>query len=229
MSALAYLVNGPLLAWLSPFVLGAVCILAILIHFGALPRIEDRFGGRRHTYRFLVRSTIAFRVLYAAFLTVAQYVVWSAGGLSRMFLDSPLVLPEHMEVLPRWIAWIFHTQGGYFFFYAWGRFWFNAALSIGVAFLWYLFLRFLARHKDRFFDEGEVMLGFLSALLVGWPRITLFVPLLFLCVVGVALVRRIVWGREYTTLGTPFTVSALIVILLGGPLLAMTGLSVLSV
>lgn len=221
--------NGPFLIWLSPVVLGATCIAAILFHFGRLPRVERYFGGRRHCYRFFARGVIAFRILYAALLTLIQYTVWHANTISRTLLDSPLIFPNQIEVVPRWIAWVFNGQGGYFFFYVWGRFWFNAALSIGVAFLWYLFLRFLARRRDRFFDEGEVMLGFLSALLVGWPHITLFIPLLFFCVVGVSLVRRLVWGHQYTTLGTPFILSALLIIPFGAPLLALTGLSVLSI
>ncbi len=221
--------NGPILLWSPPVVSMALCILAVLFYFGWLPFFAVRFSRHQKFYRALAMIMIAFRVCYAGLLTVLQYLLWSGGALSRVLLGSPLVLPDHVDVVPRWLAWIFQNSGGYFFYYAWARFWLSAILAIGGAFMWCLFLRFLARHKERFFDEGEVMLGFLSALLVGWPRITIFVPLLFFCVVFLSLVRRIVWGYRYTTLGAPFLLSAFLTILFGTTLLALTGLSVLNV
>lgn len=180
------------------------------------------------TQKRLLIATIGFRVAYAALLTTLQYFSWAAGGLGALFLkeslDASLPIPFVHS-----LSWIFGSRFGYFIFYSILHFWVNLALSLFAAWVFYRFLILLKRHKERFFDAGEIELGFLSALIVGWPTFTIFVPLIFLFVVLTSLVRLIVFKETYTTLGWPFILAAAATLLFGGFLLAATGLSVLSV
>jgi hypothetical protein len=206
---------------------GAVLVFAIAVY--AL-RASERWEGFRQvvTLKRLLIATIVFRIAYAALLTTLQYFSWAAGGLGALFLkeslDASLPIP-FVHSLP----WIFGSRFGYFIFYSILHFWINVVLSIFIAWLFYRFLILLKRHKERFFDVEETELGFLLALVVGWPTVTVFVPLIFLFVVIASLTRLIVFKEAYTTLGWPFILAATATLLFGDFLLIATGLSVLSV
>jgi hypothetical protein len=183
--------------------------------------------GRSVTFPILARITILFRIGFAVFLTCAQYYIWSQDAFTRTFLTAPLS-PSLPVWAVRYIPWIFSSQAGYFIFYSWGRFWFNALLAVGISFLWWLFLGFLRRRNERFFEIGEPELGFLMALIVGWPGIVLFVPLVFAFVVLVSLFRSAVLKKPFTTLGWPFLLAALATLIFGNMLLTVLGFTVLN-
>ena len=161
---------------------------------------------RQPNYKLLVIILAAARVLYAAFLTAAQYYAWSRGALTEALLA------------PR-----------YFWFYAYGRFWLNAFISIGVAFAFYLFLKFLKKSQERFFEEGETELGFLAALLGGWPNFVIFTPLIFISVVLISIFRGIVLKEAYTTLGWPFLLAAFLALIWGSWLIQIFRLGALKI
>lgn len=164
-------------------------------------------ASRVISYKLLVISSVAFHLFYAAFLTLGQYYVWSQSEFTKLLLDSP----------------------GYFFFYSWGRFWINALLAIVLPFIFYLFLRLLKKYQERFFEQGETELGLLSALIVGWPNFVIFVPLVFVLVIIVSIFRRLFLKEFYTTLGIPFLIAALVLLLLGDVLITLFHLGVLRI
>ncbi len=215
------------LAMLPTLFFWALFVFAI---FGYVVRHSERWSGFRKTISIkkLIFATIGFRIIYAGLLTGLQYVTWASGGIGEFFLresiDKSLPIP-FIQSLP----WIFGSQWGYFIFYSLLHFWVNVVLSLFVAWIFYRFLILLKRYRERFFDEEEIELGFLVALLVGWPAFTLFVPLVFLSVVLTSLARLIVWKEAYTTLGWPFILATLITFLFSSFLLTATGLSVLLV
>lgn len=174
----------------------------------------------------LAKSALWFRILYAVLLTAAQYYIWAQDPFARSFLSMPARAPG--GVVTR-MPWLFDTTFGYFLFYSWGRFWLGAVLSIGAALLFWSFLRVLRRKNQRFFIEGEPELGFLAALTVGWPNFVVFVPLLFIAVVGVSLVRLAVFREAYTTLGWPFLAAAAATLLWGPRLVDLFHLAALRV
>lgn len=146
----------------------------------------------RKTYlKKLAGGIIGIRFVYFAVLTAAQYYLWANNEFSRLFLDS--------RVGGIW---------NYFAPYIGLRFGLNFLLTLLAAYLWWQFLRFLEKYRSRFFEEDEVLLGLLCALLVGWPNFVIFVPAVFLAVVLIALLRRWAWGARRTTLGLPFLIGA---------------------
>ena len=219
--------TGPFLTWLPTIAFWALATGIACIHFFRT-RGEDTKNVIR-TYRLLCSATCAFRILYAALLTIGQYIVWANSALSNMLLNSPLMAPKDVQLVPAWLSWLFSGNKGYFIFYAFSRFWLSALISIGIAFLWSLFLKSLERHQERFFDMGEVMLGSLAALVVGWPQFVIFVPLVFVFVVVTSIIRMLVWGHRYTTLGTPFVLAMLVTLTIGPTLVSTTWLGVLKI
>ncbi|MDO8556970.1 MAG: hypothetical protein Q7R98_00715 [Candidatus Jorgensenbacteria bacterium] len=164
-------------------------------------------GGRFLKYKTLVRNAIWFRVLYALALTVGQYYLWAQSPFSKPLLNTPL--SESLPIpLIKAFPQIFNTRIGYFLFYSWGHFWINLVLALFLAWLFYKFLLLLKKHQDRFFEEGEVRLGFVCALVAGWPGIIVFVPLTFIFVVLLSIIRAVTLSERYTTLGVPFLLAA---------------------
>lgn len=160
------------------------------------------------SYRFLVKAVIFFHIIYALILSAGQYWLWASDGFSKLFFEEGL---------------------GYFLFYSWSRFWFRAFLAIGFGILFWLFLKFLEKRNERFFHKGETELGFLCALMVGWPEAIIFLALTFVFVVLVSCFRIIFLGEAYTTLGVPFLLSTLTILATGNWLIILLGLEVLRI
>jgi hypothetical protein len=149
--------------------------------------------------RFLIGGVIVWRFFYAGTLNVLQYFVF---------------LPPFRELK-------------YFIGYSWMHFWFNFVLSVGVALVFYLFLKFLKKRNERFFEEGETEIGFLCALIAGWPNIVIFLPLVFILVVLESIFSNFFLKESFTTLGFAVILAAIIAFIWGGKIIAVLGLGVL--
>jgi hypothetical protein len=150
------------------------------------------------------------QMLYAVYMTCAQYIAWGASPITKALLAQPLDVHIGETSAVAWIVRLFHLRSGYFIYYAYGRFWLAIMLGIGCAIIFWGILIALKKYRSRFFDETELQIGLLSAVVVGWPLIVLFVPLVFAMVVLVSLVRMILFKEKYTTLGWPMLLAAAI-------------------
>ncbi len=101
--------------------------------------------------------------------------------------------------------------------------------SLMAATVFYLFLLFLRKYKERFFEKSEVELGFLLALTVGWPNFLIFLICSFLGVVLVSIIKLIFFKEAYTTLGLPFLLASLITLFLGNYFIKLFGLMALKI
>ncbi len=220
--------TGAWIGALPELVLGALFVISSLCYaFRRAAAIEKLLT--RFSFRQMVRIAVYFRIAYAGLLTVLQYVVWSSSGtMGNSFLNAPLGSAVPVPTVHE-LPWVFNHPLGYFIFYSYGRFWLSVLVTLLVAWVFHNILHALERYNGRFFEAGEVELGYLMALIVGWPQFVIFVPLVFLFVVVVALVRLLLLRKQYTTLGWPFIYAALATVLLGAKLLSLSGLMVLSV
>lgn len=181
------------------------------------------------SYRSLIWAVVGFKALYASVETFSQYYVWSGNGFTKLLLDKSVVDLDLLKEISGKLFLFLNNHFGYFLFYSWGRFWMEIAVSLLAAAAFYLFLIFLKKHKERFFEEGEVELGFLLALMVGWSNFIIFLPLVFLSVIFVSVFRKLAYKEMYTTLGAPFLLAALIVLLFGKYIVDILGLTALRV
>lgn len=177
-----------------------------LFAFAAVIKFAPLEENSEPRWRRFCYAAVLFRVLYAALKTWVQYYIWRAAPAAAV-LTSP----------------------SYFASYALSRFWLNAALSVGAAFIFYLFLLALRRYRERFFEAGETELGLLLALITGWPGIILFLPMALLLVVLLSILRLSVRHERLTTLGLPMFIAAALALFLGGYLGHITNLWVLQV
>lgn len=184
------------------------------------PRLQKL--GKDALYLYLIYTTLAFYVLNALFLTIAQYFTWAGSAFTSLLLRTPM-----NDVFEnRFLEWMFENKLGYFLFYSWGSFWLEVLLIGTMSFLFWSFLRVLRRYNDRFFEVGEVELGTLMVLLVGWPGAIVFIGMVFFSVVLVSLVRLIFFKEAYTTLGYPFLIAAGFTLLFSNTFLILLRLDV---
>lgn len=211
----------PPLFFSAVFLLGAYAYIA-----------RHRFAGTAPLwlrYSVLIRSAIVFRIVYAALLTFLQYRVWATmGEVGKLFLNTSAhsINPGPFMGM---LSWVFDGKLGYFLYYSYGRFWLSTILSIGIAWIFSRVLIALRNYNGRFFEEGEIELGFLMALVVGWPYFVIFIPLVGICVALFASVRTGIMRETYTTLGLPFIIAAAVCLLWGAKLLALVNGGVLAV
>ncbi|RJQ26050.1 hypothetical protein C4565_07480 [Candidatus Parcubacteria bacterium] len=212
-------------AYILPIVLWVIFLFACVRYF-----LRKKFIARESllSFRNLIIYAIGGRIAHAGLLMYLQYSLWNEGGMGSYFLTAPLSKDLPIDGM-KYFGWLFTNKFGYFLFYSWGRFWLSVIISIFVAYIFYIFLKLLKKRTERFFEEGEVELGFLSALIVGWPLFVIFVPLVFLSVIIVSLVRLIFLKQQYTTLGTPFLLAVLFLLLFGSYFIDVFNLVVLKV
>lgn len=171
---------------------------------------------------------VFFRFLYACFLTTAQYLVWAGSDnpaikiFSTAPLDRSVPLPKLLESARP----LLENKYGYFIFYAFGRFWMNFFITVGFCLLFWYFLVLLKKYRARFFEEGETELGLAVSLVIGWPGVVVFIPLLFLFVVLISIFKTLFFREKYTTLGWPFLCSGITTMLFGHWMLAALGLAI---
>lgn len=167
------------------------------------------------SYKSLIWIVLVFKVAYASLETFGQYYVWKSSEFTKLFLDPKTVDFNILKEFSGKLFWAFNNRLGYFIFYSWGRFWMTIVVSLLAAAAFYLFLLFLKKYKERFFEEGEVELGFLLALTIGWPNFIAFLFAAFLSVILVSAIRMIFFKEFYTTLGAPFLLAALAALVFG--------------
>ena len=167
-----------------------------------------------------------FKLLYASFLSIAQYFVWENNEITRILLRLPVQEKSMMSF--GFLSKIFGKDGGYYYFYAFARYWLVIIVSFAVAYLFYLLLKSLKKHRERFFVGGEVELGFALAFLVGWPDFVLFLPFVFILIIPTSVFRMIFFKQKLTTLGWPFIASATLAVILGYSLLNIFNLGIIS-
>ncbi len=111
---------------------------------------------------------IALFAITGAYSTIATYYAWKAEPVSRY------LLPPH--------------QDWYFFNYAFFHFWRADIINFLTGLGWAVFLFVIYKYSSgRILDKGEVYLGFLTAMIVGWPKIFAYLAIAF----GILAVRGI--------------------------------------
>jgi hypothetical protein len=200
--------------------------IVILAWVSYMRSVRGKIISKFFSVKTLLWSAVGFRIVYAIMLTVGQYYKWSGNELTQIFTTKPIGTDIPIYDTLKHIPFL-TGEGGYFIFYAWGRFWMNVVLSLVCAYLVYLFLKVLKKHKERFFLEGEVGLAGMLAVVVGWPYVTIFLPFAFLSVVLVSIFNLVVKKEAYTTVGIPFLVATVLTLLLGRIIFLPLGLWVL--
>jgi len=226
---------GPFLVWLPPIFWWTLFAAALLTYAStyvplrpALQRIITWFASRN--YWTLIYTAIGFRILYAVFISVGQYYAWKNGGdFTSTLADSPLSEKVPPTFFTDLFPSIFNSHFGYVTFYTLGRYGLNVLWSIAVAFIFWAFLRILKKYNERFFDVQETELGLLCVLIVGWPNLVIFIPLTFLSVVAISIIRGIFFKEAYTTLGWPFLLATAICLVWGSQLIEIFNLGVLRI
>lgn len=214
---------GPFLIWLQIIAFWVFLALAIILY---VFRRDAERTKKITSYKFLSVCIVVFKTLYVALTAAAYYYVWSANKLSELLLNSPLSGNVPPSIVTRLFPTFFNSDHGYFFFYVYGRYFINLFLAIGLALVFWAFLKLLKKRNERFFEEGETELGLVSALIVGWPNFVLFIPIVFLSVIAVSIIRGIVYKEAYTTLGWPFILSSFLCLAAGGWLIDALNLGV---
>lgn len=167
-------------------------------------------------YGWLLGAAVVFRFFISFLETVLQYYVWKKNPFTNIILTQPLGAKVPNELIPGFVRKIiFDNPLGSFLYYAWGHFFLNVFLSLLSAVIFYFILVFLRKYRERFFGEGEIALGTLMALLVGWPNVVLFVPAALIFTAVLSIVRNVFWDENYTRLGWPFLVSGCAILLFG--------------
>ncbi len=207
---------GPFLEWVPRIFSWVIFFLAVFFYF---KYHGERAAERKKIFHTLIFISIIFAFLYTSFLAWGQYYVWSQDQFSQSFLATSL--PKDIPVpLVESLPGVFHASSGYFIFYSLQHFWFPFVLNVLIAFVFFWFLGTLKKYNGRFFEEGETELGFLLSLLVGWPIFLVFLPLAFLCVILVSIVKTAFFKERYTTLGVPFLLGAFVALALAPWLLS---------
>jgi len=150
-----------------------------------------------------------FNIFYASLKTGLQYWVWKTSGpLSQAFLPPT-------------------TPITYFLGYVGFRFWLPITINIAFAAIFFSLIYISRKRKERLFYNGEEYLAAISFLAVGWPGIVVYVPLIFLFMMGVSLFNVLSKKSQYTSFLYLWLPLALLSLLFGNQIVKTLGLQVL--
>lgn len=111
--------------------------------------------------KYGILTVIALYILQGSYLTIATYNAWKLDPTSRY------LLPPHQSI-------------SYFANYAYFHFWRKAVISILMGGIWAGFLFIIKKYSGgRILDKGDVVLGFFTAMVVGWPKIFAYLAIVF--------------------------------------------------
>ncbi len=203
-------------------------VLLWLAYFGSLlAYFKKEWLGKFLNFKVLLITILAFRVFYAGIVSIMQYYVWSGDEFTKALVNSPISSEVPLsDFFHKNLSFILDSRLGYFVFYAWGHFWVNVLLIITMSSVFYIFLKALKKYSDRFFNEGELELGFILALVVGWPNFIIFIPLVFIAVIFVSIFRGLYFREAYTTLGVPMLIATPTTMIFGSYLIKLLQLTV---
>jgi hypothetical protein len=196
------------LLWLPSVFFGLILVSAALIYRKAFSQSEA--GPAEKRIKVVLYVAVGFEIFYAIVLSASQYYVWSTSEFTR------LLLPPTASIK-------------YFIQYSFTHFWLGTFCSFFLSLLFYSLLSALKKKNENFFLPGETQLGFLCALVSGWPDFVLYLPLLLISTVIVSLARRLIAHEERTTLGWPMILAAVVTLLAGNYLIDLLGLGVLRI
>lgn len=110
--------------------------------------------------KFGIISVLAINFLLSAYLTIATYDVWKNDPVSRY------LLPQY--------------SGNYFYGYAYFHFWREMVVNIVIGIIWAGFLYLIKKYSNkRVLDKKDILLGFFTAMIVGWPKVFAYLALMF--------------------------------------------------
>lgn len=159
---------------------------------------------------------VGFDILMAALKSAAQYWVWDQSGLTHVMNNLPL---KKLDLtwfgnLPIFTAY----QHGYFLFYIWNNFWRTTLLSIIAAFIIYFIFIALRKYKSTLFLEKEAEAGLLFALIIGWPQVIFFLPVIFIIAAIFSVFKAACKRGAACNLFWPFAFSTAVIIIFSGQL-----------
>jgi hypothetical protein len=144
-------------------------------------------------------------ILRAGYYVLATYLAWYEHPISRYLLPP-------------------HTAWTYFAGYAWFRFFLPAAVSIAAALVWWAALLLLERwSRGALLDRRDAALGLLTALLVGWPRIIVYLASLFALMLVLLTVTTWRHGEARLALTWPMLLATCLTLVVGQILLHLIG------
>lgn len=164
-------------------------ILAVWLAFFAVVFVRTHKAGWvwHFPYQWLVVIAVILHILYGAFLTWGQYVVWQGSEFTKMFLSSPLSPEVPFPSYFGFVRPLFNGAHGYFAFYAFEHFFLSSIALFVVTGLFALFFRMYAVYRPALFQKGDIAIITLALLIAGWPGAFILVPLSFILAIALAL------------------------------------------
>ena len=178
---------------------------------------------KKISVRNLIFFVIGGTIFFDLFLSFLQYFVWLNSDFSRFFLPP-------------------YTSVNYILQYTFNHYCLADILAIFTAALLYLILMISRKYKEQVINLADIHIIFLTCLLLGWPKLLIFIPLFFMIAlldkainlilssnlsVFKILINKISFKNQTVSLKRALILAALLVFFFANYLLSFTGLDVL--
>jgi len=147
----------------------SILLLVVLFIRCFLSNIKLFSWFKKVNFKWLIWLLIICGFLFNTALTFTQYFIWHRDTFGHFFL-------------PPYQPW------SYFISYTFMHFWLSDILALISAGAFYLILELYRKLRSDVIKKDELNLILIACLLLGWPRLILFIPLfLVLAVIHTAL------------------------------------------
>ena len=222
---LLHIFLSPVLTYVPEIFFGVLLLFAGIRYYFHFRRGDLEGTKTAKFFGKLIVAGIAFKILYAGFLTWGQYVIWKVSGFSSVLLTESLkkIPADFANSMP----WLFDVKGGYFLFYSFNHFWLEVLIALVLSFAFYFVLLTLKKKNPRFLSVADARLGLLGGIAAGWPGFVIFFVLFLLFFLALGLYRQFVLKEEFTPVTEPLFAAAFLAAAFGFWFVNLLGLSVL--
>lgn len=181
--------------------MNAVSVLNIL--FFSLPLfflaaiLVSWFKTRELNFKLIkygILTVLALYILQGSYLTIATYDAWKLDPMSRYLLPPA-------------------SPASYFLGYAYFHFWREAVIGVLMGGVWAGFLFLIKKYSsERILEKNDIVFGFFTAMIVGWPKIFAYFALAFGLLVLKGIANIVIFkNQSKIAIASSIALSALVV------------------
>lgn len=191
----------------APLVFSTIILVIIIFNFFS-NHLKNFLFIKKISAGRLILVLLVTTILFNLALSVLQYLIWHSHPFTLLFLPP-------------------HQPWSYFLRYAFFHFWLADILALIVASIFYCFLSLLRKYKEGIISRDNLNLLTLSCLLLGWPKVIIFIPLFFIFSVIDSIINITIFKNKTINISSSILIALLTVFLFANYLLSFFNLAVL--
>ncbi len=193
-------------------------IWVVLALFGAIKYLGWKIGSLV-SWGQLTFIAISIQICYSCAVSVLQYVTWKTSDMGTIFTQAFLPKETPFPVVLEGARFLFEREHGYFAFYVYTHFFLSSVILFFIVGFFILLLVLLRQKVPLSFKQNDIWIAAFSCVVVGWPRVLLFIPVAFLVLIIRSVLQTLLKKGDQVYLSEGFILLIIPILIFGNQIL----------